>query len=356
MKKLLLILFIFISSITLIGCVQGGNNNNNENENGNNNNNQITPDEDEPKVQDLTFKYTMHEIVLKENPNTEVFEEYFYFGYYPQREIYDTELLKALNLINDFNERGFIEYNDMEFAKVTVVNNHIYAEYDEKVNEDNKDQIFKSGTGYEVGATHYFLVEPLCWKVCSNKDGVLTLLTENIFDTHIYSSATETKVINDQVIYPSNYEYSDIRAWLSNEFINICFNEEEKALLLDTTLKNKANQYLIPETPKDKDTVDKVYLLSYQEVVDSKLGYGLSGIGKTYFDRMAAATDYARAKGAIRHIVQNTNSSNWMIRTSNVHDRTHIGFGGYDGYFDEKMFYLDAPNMGVRVACKIKFE
>lgn len=352
MKKLLMLLFIIFGSISLFGCVPG-NSQDNPDEPGI----QEQPNDDEPKVQDLEFKYTMHEIVLKENINTLVFEEYFYFGYYPQREIYDTELLKVLNTITTFNDRGYIEYNGMEFAKVQIVNNHIYAALDENVNAENADQLFKSGTGYEVGAIHYFLVEPLSWKVCSNVNGVLTLLTENVIDTHIYSQYTEERVIDGVTVYPSNYEHSDIRAWLNGPFVDICFTPEEKALLLDTELKNEANLYEgSGNNPvKDNKTTDKVYILSFQEVSDSKYGYGLSGAGTTLFTRYAPATDYARANGSIKHVIDNNNSSNWMLRTSHIYSRLHICFGGYDGFFEGKLFYPDAPNMGVRVACKINF-
>lgn len=351
MKKLLTLLFLFFGSITLFGCTTGSNDQDiPEPDNGGGN-----EEEKEPLVQDFTFLYNMHEIVLKENPNTLVYEEYFYFGYYPQREIYDTKLLEELNKISVFNDRGYIEYDGKEFAKVTVVNNHIYAALDENVTPENANQLFTSGTGYTVGAVHYFLVEPLSWKVCNNSDGVLTLLTENVFDTHVFSQYTQDREIDGKIIYPSNYEYSDIRAWLNGEFINICFTEEEQALLLDTLNKNEANYYLIPDIEKDNKTTDKVYLISYQEIEDKKLGYNLSGAGKTLFDRYAPATDYARARGVIRHISDTTNSSNYMIRTVHTHSRSLIGFGGYDGYFEEKLFYTDAPNMGVRVACKIQF-
>lgn len=351
MKKLLLLLFIIFGSIGLVACNQDDNN-----QSGDEPDTEQNPDND-IKVQDLSFKYNMHEIILKENPNTNIYEEYFYFGYYPQREIYDTKLLEALNKIHSVNERGYIEYNGMEFAKVTIINNHIYAKLDDSVTEENADQLFTSGTGYEVGAVHYFLVEPLSWKVCKNSNGVLTLLSENVIDTHIYSQYTEERIINGVTVYPSNYEHSDIRAWLNGPFVDICFTEEEKALLLNTELKNEANLYEgSGNNPvKDNKTTDKVYILSFQEVSDSKYGYGLSGAGTTLFTRYAPATDYARAKGSIKHVIDNNNSSNWMIRTSHIYSRLHICFGGYDGYFEGKLFYPDAPNMGVRVACRINF-
>lgn len=92
----------------------------------------------------------------------------------------------------------------------------------------------------------------------------------------------------------SNYgswENCTLRRWLNNSFINQAFTQEEQAIIASTHLSNPDN----PDFDIDggKDTVDRIFLLSYEEAV-------------YYFpaqeSRKAKPTDYCLAHGCFDHV------------------------------------------------------
>ena len=124
--------------------------------------------------------------------------------------------------------------------------------------------------------------------------------------------------------YPNNYEYSNIRAWLNGYngtsykvnnytgkgFIDIAFTEEERKLINVTNVDNSAST---TESTTNKyacnNTLDKIYLLSYQDVYK---------YFTTNYERQAKPTDYAIAKG----IASSGYSSSWLRSP-------------HDNYFDD---------------------
>lgn len=314
--------------------------------------------EKEP-LQNLDSNVEMHTIQYKYDELTKSEYGYIYIGYYPQKEITDSRYLKELKKIDEVNERGYIEYNGYEFAKVVVVNNHIYAEAPQ-----TGDDVFEYGTGYKPGTTHYFLVQPLAWKVLKHNEytGEIVLQTENIIDTKSFNNTKETKIVNGDKIYPNEYEHSTIREWLNNGFFDICFTDEEKALIQTVINKNEAAYFWDAYAKNDEyrynDTQDRVYLLSYQEVTSTSFGFAAGHSCDS--SRFATASDYANANGLIKHKVTNLEgytiiSSIWMTRTIFEYNTSSISYVGYDGY-GYKDFYADAPNVGIRPCITIILE
>ena len=329
MKKGLLLVLLLLFSLGLASC-------------------DINVDEPQPvepsKKQDLNINVTMHEAFVQFNPVTEADDTYFYLGYYPQREVYDTEVLAALEKITTTNDKGYIEYDGKEFYRYTVVNNHIYAE-----EAQSGDGTFAYSTGYEPGTTHYFLVEPICWKVVqyNASQNRYLLIASNIIDSRCFSQHKTAYEVNGETIYPSNYEYSDIRAFLNGEFIQKAFTEQEQGWIFETTNNNKCpTAYIAPET-QSADTVDRVWLLSYQQVTSAS--YGFKPDGTCDETRIIKASDLANAKGLIKHVVEGVTSSIWLMRNSYEYGRETIAYVGYDG-LASKPFYPDAQNIGIRPA------
>lgn len=62
------------------------------------------------------------------------------------------------------------------------------------------------------------------------------------------------------------WEYSDIRAYLNNSFYNATFNNQEKTRILDSELENKSNPSNVFSLSGGSNTIDKVFLLSLDEV------------------------------------------------------------------------------------------
>ena len=59
------------------------------------------------------------------------------------------------------------------------------------------------------------------------------------------------------------WETSTVRTWLNNDFINEYLYEEEAAMLIPVKVKNTPN--MIYGTDSGRDTIDKVFLMSYDE-------------------------------------------------------------------------------------------
>ena len=112
------------------------------------------------------------------------------------------------------------------------------------------------------------------------------------------------------------WEACALRAWLNNEFYREAFSEEEKAAILLTDVDNSTVQrYSKWKKPKEPDTQDYVYLLSYAEARK------YLGTEKGVYSRKAriAPTDYAVETGA--HVEETIRTAEgertgwWMLRS-----------------------------------------
>lgn len=346
MKKYFLLLVMTFFSLCLIGCNNDDKDDVHEHDfiKGVCECGETDPDYKDPSKNpslDLEFDYEMYEIFEKTNPYTEDVEYFMYFGYYPQREITDEAIVNVLSTINTTNERGYIEYDGHEFAKVTVINNHYFGE------DVGNNDLFFQGTQYKVGSTHYFLVEPICWRILNNPTSEqLFLVTENIIDSRAFHNISSSIVEGGISIRPSDYEYSIIREWLNGFFFENAFNEEQQSFIQESYNKNEYTYIgLKPEQPV-RDTIDKVFLLSYKEVISTLYGFFNSDC------RIAKASDYARAHGLVSVPNDISSSSNWWTRTGFEYTPLYPAMVKYDGTAD-KPYYPQGENIGVRPAIKI---
>ena len=200
-----------------------------------------------------------------------------YIGKYPQTKITENELISELEIINDTNELGYIEYNGNEYQK-----------YYNRILKNND----------------YFLIEPIKWKILEKNNNTCKIISELILDYSVfYEDYLYNRTINNNTVYPNSYEFSNIRAWLNGYdgssydvynytgkgFIDRAFTEEERKSINETNIDNSAST---TESQKNEyscnNTLDKIYLLSYQE-------------GYNYFtskaERKAKVTDYAKVRG-----------------------------------------------------------
>ena len=333
MKKGLLLLILFGLSLALWSCDI-------ETE-------QPKPVDPPSQKQNLDINVTMYEPFVQYNPVTEADDTYIYIGMYPQREVIDTDVLAALKKLDTPNERGFLEYDGKEFYKYTVVNNHIYAE-----DAQSGDSTFAYATGYEPGTVHFFLVEPILWKVVQYdaEENKYTLISANIIDSACFSVHTTSYVVGEETVYPSNYEYSDIRAFLNGAFIQNAFTTTEQSWITPVTNNNTCPVAYVSAETQSRDTIDSVWLLSYQQVTSAR--YGFKPDGTCDGTRTIKASDLANAKGLIKHVIDGVTSSIWLMRNAHEYARDYIAYVGYDG-LASKPFYPDAQNVGIRPAVVI---
>ena len=96
--------------------------------------------------------------------------------------------------------------------------------------------------------------EPVEWQVLEVKDGRALLISRYALDTMPYHSE----------FAPVTWADCSLRQWLNGTFLFTAFTEEEQARIPEVTNSNPDN----PEigTPGGEDTLDRVFLLSINEV------------------------------------------------------------------------------------------
>ena len=218
--------------------------------------------------------------------------KYIYFGEYPQTLKQDSVTI----ISNTPDSNGYYLGSDGElYAKVTA---KPYLPYPSSiVYFNNKQQIVE-------GTTYYFKVEPIKWKILQVNGTEYKLVTDLIIDNQMFHSSTDTRTIDGKTIYPNNYEHSDIRKWLNEDFYTKAFTKALQSCINTTLVDNSiestgesSNQYIC------NDTYDKVYLLSCKDVPNKEYGFAGSNIS-----REKQLTDYAKAKGC--YMATSTDSYN----------------------------------------------
>ena len=270
------------------------------------------------------------------------------YGIYPQTVLTDEELVS--NLTNDATEQtnGWFLYRGEYYAKVSA------APY-------YKDNQFDNGTTIEEGTTYWFKCEPITWNVLSDANGEYYILSSVLLDAHCYydfESAGyelyEYRTINNKKVYHNNYEYSDIRSWLNDEFYNSAFalgNSHIQATTVDnsaSTTNSDENTYACDNTQ------DSVFLPSYQDYLNSSYGFSTD---TTYIDhaRWCKTTDWAKARGTdYSHDEYGNDYGDYWTRSPSSGDYGVASSVNYIGWVKPSEWGVDQPCVCVRPALSIK--
>ena len=136
--------------------------------------------------------------------------------------------------------------------------------------------------------------EPIEWQVLDKKDGKVFLLSKCVLDVQPYHE--RHKFVT--------WETCTLRSWLNTDFYNKAFNSNEQKYIAETYVVNGDN-WVYNGTNGGKDTYDKIFLLSLDEV----LTYCGSDLYSYVPEKGAEKTEYAQAQlGA-------ENSIHWWLRT-----------------------------------------
>lgn len=207
------------------------------------------------------------------------------YGLYPQTNVNNSSLVSALNALTTPESNGWYLYEGNYYAKVSA--------YPYRYGSDYK---FNNGTTIKEGTTYWFKCEPIVWNVLSNNSGEYYIVSSVLLDAHCYYNSRSTRTIDGETVYPNNYKYSDIRAWLNEDFYNSAFalgNSHIQTTTVDnsaTTTESKINSFACANTE------DKVFLPSYQDYINTS--YGFSTLKQSTDTRYCKTTDWARARGA----------------------------------------------------------
>lgn len=223
-----------------------------------------------------------------------------YYGLYPQSYVSDKSLVESLNLLSP-EKNGMYLFDGSYFTKI-VASTYKSGKYE-----------FDDGTDIVNGETYWFRYDLIEWDILTNDGENYYLLSSVLLDNHNFYNNYEDRIINNEKIYSNNYEYSDIRKWLNEDFYTSAFSFNNK-YVEKTTIGNNIE--------------DNVSLLSYQEY----LSYGFDNKNGISSTRECKVTEYARAKGAWCSSENDYmfNGSYWTRSSaSNYYTAYNVNSGGY---------------------------
>ena len=200
------------------------------------------------------------------------------YGLYPQSRVTDSTLLTGLDALETTDVNGWYLYQDEYYAKTKAVvyNSNIY---------------FNDGTKVTSGVTYWFKCEPINWKILNRTNGNYFLLSSSVLDWTYYGDY-ETDYGN-----VNNYNESELRAYLNNEFYFSAFSLDSSFVRTTLVDNSAATTDSLTNTSASSNTNDKVFLPSYQDYLNPNYGFSSDPEEKTT-SHYAYTTEYARARGA----------------------------------------------------------
>ena len=313
------------------------------------------------------------------------------FGSYPQSKVTDEAtiaVLTASEAATSATGNGWISYNyyigtgSYSYGKMTASDYMRYIDVTSNGNkyrgvtfsqyrpyltlhQSNASTSYQDDNGFNVDTVYWFKYEPLKWRILDASTGLV--MCETIIDSQPYNNYIISKGADrhgntaywgnsSQTCYASDYANSSIRKWLTEDFYTTAFSSTQQSKIKTTTLNNDGYYTLTGITGYEEfdsaSTNDKIFLLSYDEVINSNYGFSSSRSGNDSA-RQAKGSDYAKCQGL--HESSYDGCSYWRLRspgdssssTCNVSDD-----GGVDGRSYIFYYSYDTGN-GVRPALRL---
>ena len=257
------------------------------------------------------------------------------YGIYPQTHVSDQTLITTLNALTTPESNGWYLYDDDYYAEL------IAKPY-------STGYTFDDGMTITTGTKYWFKCEPITWMILESNDGEYKLVSSVLLDAHCYYSSTSNRTIDGETIYANNYKYSDIRAWLNDDFYNSAFASRNYYIQTTEVDNSASTTYSSTNNYACENTYDKVYLLSYQDYMNAN-----------YFAddtaRQCKTTDYARAKGCYNETYSSyKNNDSYLTRSPSSDYSTYAGCVIRNGKIYD--VDVDETGLGVRPALTVKFE
>jgi hypothetical protein len=275
------------------------------------------------------------------------------YGNYPQSKVTDAETLAALNIalkedgwvsydyysgtdtLNDGNmaPANYMIYQDVCFdgVKYRAV---IFDRYRPLItgNTSSEANSFQDDNGYNLNTVYWFKYEPIEWRVLDPDSGLI--LCKSAIDSQAYNNyilyADGEYWGNAEKTYRANdYANSSIRAWLNDDFINTAFSPAQQANIKLCELNNSCPGY---SSFNSSNTLDKVFLLSYFEALNSAYGFNSEARSKDTA-RQITSSDYAKCQGVrVINLSESENGGNsyWRLRSpaGNTGNTCAVGYNG----------------------------
>lgn len=267
------------------------------------------------------------------------------FGLYPQT-VKATDVTINENETKAVGEFTYCKGSDGEWY-VKIKENASWYPLDGYLRYTDGSRV-EENNGYK-----WFKVEPIKWRVLTanyNGTGFVLLHAQNIligkrFQKYGNSQMGRVKVGSD------NYEYSEIRAWLNDGFINAAFDSTQQGFIADTAVDNGCEKMTDYGVYSGGVTKDKVFLLSKQEVEKNEFGLEKHDNKTSGNAIIFKATDFAKASGAYVCRYKEEGDS-WWLRSPGWCCYTYKYVRDYDSYDVE---FKDSNSSVVGVAPALCF-
>ena len=271
------------------------------------------------------------------------------FGWYPQSEVTDSDIIAALNAAAGDNSLwtsyryysgtgssncdgkmtagDYMRYKDICYGTdkyrgvVFDAYRPCYSYYAIATSTDNTQQ---DENGYIYGNVYWFKYEPVKWRVLDSATGMVmseTILDAQMYNNYVLRSGRDNYKNyaywgdSSKTYYANNYAESSIREWLNDDFYNTAFSVAQQNIIVYTSLDNTAYSSSY-SAYNSASTNDKIYLLSYDDVKNSSYGFSSS---ETDYDtaRRAYGSDYSKCQGLyISTSSGYEDTSEWWLRSS----------------------------------------
>ncbi|MCR5113189.1 MAG: DUF6273 domain-containing protein [Acholeplasmatales bacterium] len=291
-----------------------------------------------------------------------------YFGTYPQTKVTDNALIDKLNqLAGDLptsdNKYNWTDYNYYISSNVTSFMYYQDIDYNNDGAYDYRGVYFTQYRPYDVekmassygnpstytyqneneyviNEVYWFSFDPIEWNILKEDNGKALIIANLILDSQDYypSSSPSSFNHNGGNGFANNYELSNIRKFLNDNFYNIAFNDLQKEIIELTEVDNSS---------VCNNTNDKLFLLSLQEKSIYCDPYELS---------IAKGTDYSKCQGLyVSNATSSMDNGNWWLRTGLSNQGLQVASSAWKVYFDGSSNgdNVQLTSIGVRPACWI---
>ena len=194
-------------------------------------------------------------------------------GEYPQTKVTDNDLISKLDLITETDFQEYYSYGGEKYQKT------------------------QNGQ-----AITWRKVEPIQWHYLSQNGDNVQFVSEKVLDSHVWNQTG-----HENGIYPNNYQYSDIRTWLNNDFLEQAFYYDS-SLIQTVNVDNSTKRTGDSSNPFACEyTQDKVCLLCCKDINDedygftddaSRITYDADGEAQDYWLRSPNCYDFGGDSGA----------------------------------------------------------
>lgn len=246
------------------------------------------------------------------------------YGLYPQDYVSSTDLTATLDTL-DAESNGWYLLDGTYYVKKTASN---YS-----------DGSFSDGTTAVKGTSYWFKCKPITWDILSSSDGTYFIASDAILENIYWGDS-------------NNYKNSNIRKVLNGSFYTAAFGLGD-SLIQTVTIDNSAASTSSSTNNKTcENTTNKVYALSYQDLINTDYGFATStGDSST---RMCKVTDYALACGVAVYdgTTNNAGYGNYATRSPISGSDIDISKVNYKGGIST--MWNNDISVGIRPAMQIK--